>query len=254
MENNFKEMNMYQKLFYLQQNVAMEKDKEGKNYIYRTLDDMLKYLKPVFSLLRLFVVFSDGEIDNNIKRMCLTFTNIDNPSEIYTITDSCVIDINPRIMSHPQSSNSTDTFLQKRMLEHVLLLTTEPDPDANDWKGEMDKLENKTQTLFNILNNAEKGKIGTKEELLKAATAFKNFSGYTDILKVSDKVVDNLLKKISDEQIARLMAIAANKNVTDEQLKAFIGKVWGKLSKKDLNCLEYNILCGYLDKKEEVGK
>ena len=90
--------------------------------------------------------------------------------------------------------------------------------------------------------------------MLKAATAFKNFSGYTDILKVSDKVVDNLLKKISDEQIARLMAIAANKNVTDSKIKTFIHKIWGKFSKKDLNVLEYSILCEYLDKKEEVKK
>jgi hypothetical protein len=254
MENNFKEMNMYQKLFYLQQNVAMEKDKEGKNYIYRNLDDMLKYLKPIFNLLRLFVVFPDGEINNNIKRMCLTFTNIDNPSEIYTITDSCVIDMNPRIMSYPQSSNSTDTFLQKRILEHVLLLTTEPDPDGIDWKDKMDKLDNKSQILYNILNCAEKGKIGTKEELLKAATAFKNFSGYTDILKVSDNVVDNLLKKISNEQIVRLMAIAGTKNIADSQIKIFIHKIWGKFSKKDLNYLEYSILCGYLDKKKEVKK
>jgi hypothetical protein len=116
------------------------------------------------------------------------------------------------------------------------------------------KEDNKSQTLYNILNNAEKGKIGTKEELLKAATFFKNFGGYTDILKVSDNVADNLLKKISDEQIARMMAIAGSKGVTDEQLKTFISKVWGKLSKKDLNNLEYRILCGYLDKKDEVKK
>ena len=112
------------------------------------------------------------------------------------------------------------------------------------------KEDNKSQILYNILNNAEKGKIGTKEELLKAATAFKNFSGYTDILKVPEKVTDNLLKKVSDEQIARLMAISGTKNIADSQIKIFIHKIWGKFSKKDLNVLEYNILCGYLEVKK----
>lgn len=241
--------NIYKKIFILQQNIAMAKDKAAKNYIYRTLDDMLLYLKPYLNDLKMIAIFNSGTIEGNVKKIALTLYNIDNPEELFTIADSCIVDPNPKIMSPAQSSNATDTFLQKRILEHLLLLTTEPDPDGLDWEKE--KETNKSQLLYNILNNAAKAKLGTIESLLQENTTFGDFKGYTDILKVSDKVEANLLKKVSDEQIKRLMTIAGNKKVNDSQIKVFIHKIWGKVSKKDLTNLEYNILCKYLEGKNE---
>lgn len=277
---DFSKLNIYQKVFHLQQNVAMDKTEKAKNYVYRTLDDMLLYLKPLFNILRLIGTFSDGTIEGNKKRMCFTLTNIDNPTEIFTLFDSCIIDLNPKIMSCPQSSNATDTFLQKRILEHLLLLTTEPDPDGIDWEaedlkknteknnGENSRNESGTAgevgqntnvdkdliTIDTILSLAEKAKMGTKEDLLRLATAFDKFKGYTDIEKISAKVRANLIKVITQEQISRLMTIAGKKGINDEAIKAFIGKVWGKLSKKDLNNLEYDILCSYLENKPDDKK
>jgi hypothetical protein len=259
-ENNldFSKLNIYQKVFHLQQNVAMDKTEKAKNYVYRTLDDMLLYLKPLFNVLRLIGTFSDGTIEGNVKRICFTLTNIDNPGEIFILFDSCIIDLNPKIMSCPQSSNVTDTFLQKRILEHLLLLTTEPDPDGIDWETENLKKDNEKKTvdkenilIDTILSLAEKAKMGTKSDLLKIATTFDKFQGYTDIEKISAKVKANLTKVVTTEQIARLMTISGKKGVNDEAVKAFIGKVWGKLSKKDLNALEYDILCNYLENKPD---
>lgn len=242
-------MNIYEKIFKLQQSVAMPKDKSAKNYIYRTLDDMLLYLKPLFKELNLIGIFSDGVIEGNVKRICFTLYSLDNPEELFTLSDSCLVDPNPKIMSPAQSANSTDTFLQKRILEHLLLLTTEPDPDSiDDWTGKDDS--NKSQALYNILNNAEKAKLGTLVDLLQSNTTFGDFKGYTDILKVSDKVEKNLLKVVSDDQVKRLMTIAGTKKITDDQIKKLITKVWGKASKKDLTNLEYNILIKYIESKE----
>jgi hypothetical protein len=243
-------MNIFQKIFKLQQETAMAKDKTAKNYIYRTLDDMLLYLKPRFKELNLIGIFSDGSIEGNAKRICFTLYNIDNPEELFTLSDSCLVDPNPKIMSPAQSSNATDTFLQKRILEHLLLLTTEPDPDSiDDWNKKEELEPQKPSPIEKILENAEKAKMGKKEELLQNNTKFGDFKGYTQINLISEKVKTNLLKIVSDEQIKRLMTVAGKKNVTDEQIKALITKVWGKLSKKDLNVLEYNILCGYIESK-----
>lgn len=240
-------MNIFQKIFKLQQRITMNKDKSAKNYIYRTLDDMLLYLKPHFNSLSLIGIFSDGTIEGNVKRICFTLYNIDEPTELFTISDSCIVDCNPKIMSPAQSSNATDTFLQKRILEHLLLLTTEPDPDSiEDWNKKEEKLPD---ALEKILENADKAKMGKKEDLLINNTKFGDFKGYTQVNLISEKVKANLLKIVSDDQIKRLMTIAGKKNVTDEQIKALITKVWGKLSKKDLSILEYNILCGYIESK-----
>jgi hypothetical protein len=238
-------LNMYQKIFTLQQNIAMQKDKEAKNYIYRNLDDMLLYLKPFLNELRLIAIFSDGSIEGNVKRICLTLYNIDEPSEHFTMSDSCIIDLNPKIMSVAQSANSTDTFLQKRILEHLLLLTTEPDPDS------IPLPEPEKSPIEIILENAEKAKMGTKEELLQNSTKFNDFKGYTKPNMVSDKVKTRLLECVSDEQIKRLMTIAGKKSIADDSIKALILKVWGKDSKKKLNLLEYNILVGYIESKPD---
>jgi hypothetical protein len=56
---------------------------------------------------------------------------------------------------------------------------------------------------------------------------------------------------VTADQVARLMTIAGNKDITDDDIKTFIGKVWGKLSKTDLHVLEYDILCGYLQTKPD---
>jgi len=243
-------MNIFQKIFKLQQRITMNKDKSAKNYIYRTLDDMLLYLKPHFNSLSLIGIFSDGTIEGNVKRICFTLYNIDEPTELFTISDSCIVDCNPKIMSPAQSSNATDTFLQKRILEHLLLLTTEPDPDSiDDWNKKEEPEPEKPSPIEKILENADKAKMGNKENLLQNNTKFGDFKGYTQVNLISEKVKTNLLKIVSDDQIKRLMTIAGKKEVTDEQIKALITKVWGKLSKKDLNNLEYNILCGYIESK-----
>lgn len=111
-----------------------------------------------------------------------------------------------------------------------------------------------TATISKILNLAEKAKMGTFKEMLQEVTKFGDFAGYTDVIRVSDKVKTNLLNIISDEQVKRLMAISNNKNVTDEQIKTLISKVWGKLSKKDLNNLEYSILVSYMQSKKDSKK
>jgi hypothetical protein len=243
-------MNIFQKIFKLQQRITMNKDKSAKNYIYRTLDDMLLYLKPHFNSLSLIGIFSDGTIEGNVKRICFTLYNIDEPTELFTISDSCIVDCNPKIMSPAQSSNATDTFLQKRILEHLLLLTTEPDPDSiDDWNKKEELEPQKSSPIEIILENAEKAKMGKKEELLQHNTKFGDFSGYIEVNKVSEKVKNNLLRIVSEDQLKRLMSIAGNKKIEDSKIKELIHKVWGKLSKKDLSILEYNILCGYIESK-----
>lgn len=244
-------MNIFQKIFKLQQEIAMNKDKSAKNYIYRSLDDMLLYLKPHFSELKLIGIFSDGTIEGNVKRICFTLYNCENPEELFTLSDSCLVDPNSKVMSAAQSSNATDTFLQKRIIEHLLLLTTEPDPDGIPMP---EPEPEKSSPIEKILENASKAKMGKIQEMLQNSTKFGDFKGYTQVNLVSEKVKANLLKIVSDEQIKRLMTIAGNKSLTDEQIKTLISKVWGKLSKKDLNNLEYNILCGYMEAKEDSKK
>jgi hypothetical protein len=239
-------MNIFQKIFKLQQRITMNKDKSAKNYIYRTLDDMLLYLKPHFNSLSLIGIFSDGTIEGNVKRICFTLYNIDEPTELFTISDSCIVDCNPKVMSPAQSANATDTFLQKRILEHLLLLTTEPDPDS------IPLPEPEKSPIEIILENAEKAKMGTKEELLQNSTKFNDLKGYTKPNMVSDKVKARLLENISDDQVKRLMTIAGKKAILDDSIKALILKVWGKDSKKKLNLLEYNILVGYIESKPDA--
>lgn len=247
-------MKMLEKIFQLQQSISLNKDKTAKNYIYRSLDDMLLYLKPHFNELKIVGIFSDGSIEANIKRICFTMYNIEEPTDIFTVSDSCVIDLNPKIMSVAQSSNATDTFLQKRILEHLLLLTTEPDPDSIPLPEPEKPEPKKPEPIEIILNNAEKAKMGKKEEMLVEATKFDNFKGFSQVSYISEKVKEKLESIVSDAQIKRLMAISNKKNITDENIKALIKKVWGKDSKKELNNLEYNILVSYIESKPDVEK
>jgi hypothetical protein len=257
MENNFRKRIILVKTQVadeLMRNGKLKKVEGSRNAGYFDLEEIFKCLNPL-------LVENNVDLDVEILKDKVIIRWLDCLSDSFkdvSVDFSSLIDLEKLSLmkNKVQSEGAKQTYIRRYALNCALNLPSGDEIDNKDWNKTPPepKEDNKSQILYNILNCAEKGKIGTKDELLKAATFFKNFGGYTDILKVSDNVADNLLKKISDEQIARMMAIAGSKGITDEQLKTFIGKVWGKLSKKDLNNLEYRILCGYLDKKDEVKK
>lgn len=253
MENNFRKRILLVKTQVVDElmgNGKLKKVEGSRNAGYFDLEEIFKCLNPL-------LVENEIDLDVEILKDKVIIRWWDCLSDSFkdvSVDFSSLIDLEKLSLmkNKVQSEGAKQTYIRRYALNCALNLPSGDEIDNKDWNKipSEPKEDNKIQILYNILNCAEKGKVGTKEELLKAATAFKNFSGYTDILKVSDKVTDNLLKKISDEQIARLMAIAGAKNVADSQIKIFIHKIWGKFSKKDLNVLEYSILCGYLEVKK----
>ena len=286
-------MNIYQKLAVLQSKITVNKDKRNTfaDFNYRTIQDILAELKPVLTELSLMIRFGSGKLDGDKYTLDIIITDINNPVAQIEETGEIYLDRTKSKMDLSQKVLSAKTFLKKSLLEDLLLISEDVDPDSHDntglqgdnfrssttptnkgntSNGDAQTAKNRgnnqgnttsnqtkdieTMKIDTILSLAESSKLGNKADLLKAATTFDKFKGYTDVDKVSIKVKTNLLKVVTADQVARLMTIAGNKDITDDDIKTFIGKVWGKLSKTDLHVLEYDILCGYLQTKPDKKK
>jgi len=258
MENNFRKRILLVKtqvVNKLMGNGKLKKVEGSRNAGYFDLEEIFKCLNPLLveNNVDVDVLISKDKV-NIIWLDCLS-----DDTRNVEVDFSSLIDLEKLSLmkNKVQSEGAKQTYIRRYALNCALNLPSGDEIDNKNWNKpapakSLKTAENNTHELSNSLQSAQNNKLGTKESLLKTATTFGDFKGYTDILKVSEKVKDNLLKKVSDEQIKRLCTISKGKGIDDEKLKTFISKVWGRLSKKDLNSLEYSILCGYLENKEAV--
>jgi hypothetical protein len=230
---------------------------------FYSLSTIEKYLFPALDLYDLDLdleIFSDkiighwydcnGDAQRDIE---IDFHRIENVEKLQLMANMV------------QSEGAVKSYTRRYALTAILRLPSTDSIDMNTGNNSKNNKQDgqntttnirtqQTDTISKILNLAVNAKMGTFKEMLQEVTKFGDFDGYTDVIRVSDKVKTNLLNIISDEQVKRLMTISGNRSITDEQIKTLISKVWGKLSKKDLNNLEYSILVSYIQSKEDGKK
>lgn len=120
-----------QKIFFISDTLEIEKSKQDKHYKFYKFEDLLSLIKPMLKDLDLLLRFTQGKIENNIYTLEIELIDL-KTGEIFKDYDSQLIDVNPTIMSLPQSVNVSKTFLKKNLLNNLFNIK-EPEPE-NDPK------------------------------------------------------------------------------------------------------------------------
>lgn len=128
-----------QKIFFISDNLEIEKSKQDKHYKFYKFEDLLFLIKPMLKDLDLLLRFTQGKIENNIYTLEIELIDL-KTGETFKDYDSQLIDVNPTIMSLPQSVNVSKTFLKKNLLNNLFNIK-EPEPE-NDPKIKKDQITN----------------------------------------------------------------------------------------------------------------
>lgn len=178
-------MNIYQKLEVLQQEFKAPKKEYNKhgNFSYRSIEKMLKDLKPMLKKHKALLYFED-KLENCAETPHIVATavliNLDKPDEVIRVSAGAQEAAIQKGMQAAQISGSTSSYARKYALSALLLVddTDEIDKkegDQTDWESEIASAKD-TQGLVRIFTrmNSDQKKSYTemlgvrKKELLDA--------------------------------------------------------------------------------------
>lgn len=130
-----KELNIYQKLSIMQERIKVNKGNNNKfaDFKYRTIQDILSELKPMLKELELVLTFKNGTLQDDKYSLNMVLLDINKPTE-NRIDESgeIYIDRTKKQMDLSQKCLSAKTFLKKSLLEDLLLISEDDDPDGHD--------------------------------------------------------------------------------------------------------------------------
>jgi hypothetical protein len=129
-----KDLNIYQKLAILQDKVKVNKDNRNEfaDFQYRTIQNILAELKPLLKELGLMIRFGSGKLDGEKYILDIIVTDINNPTNQIEENGEIYIDRTKAKMDLSQKVLSAKTFLKKSLLEDLLLISEDVDPDSHD--------------------------------------------------------------------------------------------------------------------------
>jgi hypothetical protein len=221
-------MNIYEKLLIVQEEIKVNKSSVNTfaNFKYRTIQDILAEVKPFFSKYKLFVNFTHMKIEGECLYLDLIIMDIENKTEDKSlimgnkITNYDVLEFNGMIkidytkskMDDSQKVLSAKTFLKKSLLEDILLISEDDDPDSHD----------------NTKTNNYVGSAGSK----------KTNNGQKPQTEPD---------KINAEQLKLLFALMNKKGKTETAINKSIKTQYGLDSKKDLNNNQFDKIVKYLE-------
>ncbi len=132
-----KGLNIYQKLAILQDKVKVNKDNRNDfaDFKYRTIQNILAELKPLLKELGLIIRFGSGKLDGEKYILDIIVTDINNPTNQMGENGEIYIDRTKSKMDLSQKVLSAKTFLKKSLLEDLLLISEDVDPDSHDNTG-----------------------------------------------------------------------------------------------------------------------
>lgn len=223
-ENNLELKNIYYKISILQERIKVNKSSRNEfaNFNYRTIQDIFSELKPLLKELNLILTFGAGKLEGD--KYSLTLNLIDltaNNTNNYTVYGEIYIDREKKKMDLSQMVLSAKTFLKKSLLEDLLLINEDNDPDSHD--------------------NTNKGKQPDKPKS----------NGNTP-----NNHVPNNTKKATEGQLKRYFAIAKSRDIDVTYMDELILKAFNLAEKEDWLMSDYNKFMEYFagdDKKNIKG-
>lgn len=217
-----KEINIYQKVAVLQEKIVVQKSSvnDFANFKYRTIQDILRELKPLLKELDLIIRFSSTTLSEDKLSLGIIIMDINNPDNQITEMGDIYIDRTKQKMDLSQKVLSAKTFLKKSLLEDLLLINEDDDPDSHDnrptnnnantnnnnsqqtqTKPQTDNEKVEIKKLKNILYKASGNDQNGMIDLLAQHTAFKGrdgkqVEGLRDFDKLKGKRLEVTLSKI----------------------------------------------------------
>lgn len=180
-------MNIYKKLFQLQQEFKSTKNQENKfgKYNFRNIEVMLSELKPLLNKLGLIITFNEEFINDGFLKSTVTLIDTEDGETVST-NSICAIDSEVKGMSNSQATGCALTYSRKYSLQALLAIDDgKSDPDSmngdnfNKPKTTEDKISDILQqisecnTIDDLTDLWGKLKNWTKNETIKTAFTTK---------------------------------------------------------------------------------
>lgn len=200
-------MNIYKKLFNIQQELRAPKDLHNSfaNYNYRTTEAILEAAKPLLKENNLIILLDD-EVETrgeyNYIRATAKIVDIETGEHIET-SALAIEDKDRKKFDAPQISGSCSSYARKYALSGLLAIDNTKDSDVTN--TQQDEEENKTPTPGNtqtdkVISFQEQQDLITKSEIMFIySRGFQ--AGYSQdqvknhIIKKFNKTIDKLTKK-----------------------------------------------------------
>jgi hypothetical protein len=202
--------NIYQKISIMQERIKVNKSSRNNfaDFNYRTIQDIFSELKPLLKELGLIITFGGGKLNEDKYTLGIMITDINDPTNRIDETGEIYIDRAKSKMDLSQKVLSAKTFLKKSLLEDLLLICEDDDPDSHDNTGKNNFRGNTKPNQKPNTRNDNKG-TGSTEPTNKEP------------------------KKVSDKQLKRYFAIAKNRNADIKVLDDLILKAFNLAKKED---------------------
>jgi hypothetical protein len=205
-----KTMGLYTKLALIQGTIKVSKThyNDFSNYNFRDLNDILREVKPKLQELGLLMYFSGCSIVEKTLKTSLIIIDVET-SEKMEIPGEIIIDFTKKKMDDSQKCLSAFTFLKKNLLEDILLISEDVDPD--------------------YLNNEEPQKQPQKQPQ-------------------KSQPKQKTPRKINNQQRALIYAKCKDANISNEDLHITIEKLFKIKSVNDLTIVMLNTLIKRIEK------
>jgi len=220
-----KNLSIYEKISIMQDRIKVNKSSRNTfaDFNYRTIQDIFSELKPLLKELNLVITFGAGKLEGD--KYTLTLDLIDFKSENmhdYTATGEIYIDRNKKKMDLSQMVLSAKTFLKKSLLEDLLLINEDDDPDSHNNTDNNNFRDNSKTNQESNTSNDNKG------------------TGKTRTNNTGDK-------KVSEAQLKRLYAISMKRKIDVNYMDELIKKAFNLDKKENWLMSDYSKFMEYYD-------
>lgn len=170
---------IYTALQTIQQGLKVPKDKDGHNYKYRSVEDILEMAKPLLKSSGVACYMSDDVIQLGNRfyiKSTITLVNVET-SEMLSNVGVAIEPDRLASMAPPQITGTASSYARKRALEGLFLLDNEKDVDSKEVQDNLkkqaknsdDKLSGQGEKAKVSHELAEKAKsLGVSNETMKA--------------------------------------------------------------------------------------
>ena len=194
-------MNIYSKLFQLQQEFKSAKNQENKfgKYNFRNIEIMLSELKPLLNKLGLVITFNEEFINDGFLKSTVSLIDTEDGETVST-NSICAIDSNVKGMSNSQATGCALTYSRKYSLQALLAIDDgKSDPDSmngNDFNNNS-KPQNKSMTTAEKVSSiiSQISECNTIDELTALWKRIGDWSK-NESIKASFTAKKNILKNI----------------------------------------------------------
>lgn len=150
-------MNIYKKLFQLQQEFKSTKNQENKfgKYNFRNIEVMLSELKPLLNKLGLIITFNEEFINDGFLKSTVTLIDTED-GESASTNSICAIDSEVKGMSNSQATGCALTYSRKYSLQSLLAIDdgkSDPDSMNGDNFSKPQTPQNKSLTTAEKVSN-----------------------------------------------------------------------------------------------------